>query len=77
MININHDDILLRLRLEPLDRSAKTAFTAACAQRLLPLSDRYAQQVGDTPRQQRLAVIVSAVWQAGLGPRYRCEPLRG
>ena len=59
--------MLLMLRLEPLDRSAKTAFAAACAQRLVPLSDRYSQQVGDSLREQRLAVIVSAAWQAASG----------
>lgn len=64
---IDYDEMLLMLRLEPLDRSAKTAFAAACAQRLVPLSDRYSQQVGDTSREQRLSVIVAAVWQAASG----------
>ncbi|MGX9899078.1 DUF416 family protein [Arthrobacter sp. SA17] len=64
---IDYDEMLLMLRLEPLDRSAKTAFAAACAQRLVPLSDRYSQQVGDSLREQRLAVIVAAAWQAASG----------
>ena len=64
---IDYDEMLLMLRLEPLDRSAKTAFAAACAQRLVPLSDRYSQQVGDSLREHRLAVIVSAAWQAAAG----------
>jgi hypothetical protein len=64
---INFDEMLLMLRLEPLGRSAKTAFAAACAERLVPLSDRYSQQVGDPLREQRLAVIVSAAWQAAAG----------
>ena len=64
---INYDEMLLMLRLEPLERSAKTAFAAACAHRLVPLSDRYCQQVGDSLREQRLAVIVSAAWQAASG----------
>lgn len=64
---INYDEMLLILRLEPLDRSAKTAFAAACAQRLVPLSHRYSQQMGDSSREQRLDVIVSAVWQAASG----------
>lgn len=33
----------------------------------MPLSDRYSQQVGDSLREQRLAVIVSAAWQAASG----------
>lgn len=64
---LNYDEELLMLRLEPLDRSAKTAFAAACAQRLMPLYDRYARQVGDSSLQQRLAVIVSAAWAAASG----------
>lgn len=61
---LKYDEKLLKLRLEPLDRSAKTAFAAVCAQRLMPLYDRYARQVGDSSLQQRLAVIVSAAWAA-------------
>ena len=64
---LKYDEELLMLRLEPLDRSAKTAFAAACAQRLMPLYDRYARQVGDSSLQQRLAVIVSAAWAAASG----------
>jgi hypothetical protein len=64
---LNFDEKQLILRLEPLERSAKTAFAAACAERLVPLSDRYAQRLGDSSRQQRLAVIVSAAWQAASG----------
>lgn len=64
---LKYDEKLLKLRLEPLDRSAKTAFAAACAQRLMPLYDRYARQVGDSSLQQRLAVIVSAAWAAASG----------
>ncbi|MEV7606079.1 DUF416 family protein [Paenarthrobacter sp. NPDC089322] len=64
---LKYDEMLLMLRLEPLDRSAKTAFAAACAQRLVPLSDRYALQVGDSSRLARLGVIVSATWEAASG----------
>ncbi|KRE79769.1 hypothetical protein [Arthrobacter sp. Soil763] len=64
---IDDNEMLLMLRLEPLDRSAKTAFAAACAQRLVHLSNRYSQQVGDSLREQRLAVIVSAASQAAAG----------
>ena len=60
------DEMLLMLRLEPLDRAAKTAFAASCAQRLMPLSDRYALQEGAL-RLERLNVIVSAAWAAASG----------
>ncbi len=55
------------LHLEPLDRFAKTAFAAACAERMLPLSDRYARQVGDPLREWRLGVIVLSAWQVASG----------
>jgi hypothetical protein len=64
---LKYDKMLLMLRLEPLDRTAKTAFAAACAQRLVPLSDRYALQVGDSSRLVRLGIIVSATWEAASG----------
>lgn len=64
----NYDEKLLMLRLGRLDRGAKTAFAAACAQRLLPLSDRYALQEGaGSARLERLNVIVSALWEAAAG----------
>jgi hypothetical protein len=37
---LEYNEMLLMLHLEPLDHLAKTAFAAACAQRMLPLSDR-------------------------------------
>jgi hypothetical protein len=64
---LEYDEMLLMLHLEPLDRLAKTAFAAACAERMVPLSDRYARRVGDSWREQRLAAIVSAAWQAASG----------
>ncbi|WP_284982866.1 DUF416 family protein [Arthrobacter sp. efr-133-TYG-118] len=63
---LEYDEMLLMLHLEPLDRLAKTAFAAACAERMVPLSNRYERRVGDQ-REQRLAAIVSAAWQAVSG----------
>lgn len=64
---LEYDEMLLMLHLEPLGRLAKTAFAVACAERMLPLSDRYARRVGDSRREQRLAAIVLAAWQAASG----------
>lgn len=64
---LEYDEMLLMQHLEPLDRHAKTAFAAACAERMLPLSDRCVRQVGDSLREQRLATIVVAAWQAASG----------
>lgn len=74
---LKYDEELLKLRLEPLSRTAKTAFAAACAQRLMPLYDRYARQVGDSSLQQRLAVIVSAAWAAASGRDVDASRLEG
>ncbi|UKA56922.1 DUF416 family protein [Arthrobacter sp. FW306-2-2C-D06B] len=64
---LEYNEMLLMLHLEPLDRLAKTAFAAACAERMVPLSNRYARQTGDSLREQRLTAIVSAAWQAAAG----------
>jgi hypothetical protein len=47
---------------EGSSRRAKTAFAAACAQRLLPLFGRYASMAGVTAHAQRLAGILAAAW---------------
>lgn len=70
-----YDEMLLMLRLAPLDRAAKTAFAAACAERLLPLSDRYARQ-GGSSRQERLGVIVAAAWATASGRDVEASRLR-
>jgi uncharacterized protein YjaG (DUF416 family) len=62
-----YDEPALLAKLEPLDRWAKTAFAAACAQRLLPLFERYAKCVGASERSQRLAQILSAAWDVASG----------
>jgi hypothetical protein len=61
------DEHALLARLEPLDRGAKTAFAAACAQRLLPLFGRYASMAGVTAHAQRLAEILAAAWDVSSG----------
>ena len=62
-----YDERALLARLEPFDRGAKTAFAAACAQRLLPLFERYARVDGATAHAHRLAEILAAAWDVSLG----------
>lgn len=62
-----YDEPALIARLERLDRWAKTAFAAACAQRLFPLFERYAQSVGDLAQAKRMAEILSAAWDVASG----------
>ena len=62
-----YDEPALRGTLEPLDRWAKTAFAAACAQRMFPLFERYAQSAGEPAQAQRLAEILSAAWDVASG----------
>ncbi len=54
-------------RLSRLDRQAKTAFAAACAQRLLPMFDRYSRSAGRPELGSRLTEIVGAAWEAATG----------
>ena len=62
-----YDECALFARLEPLDRRAKTAFAAACAQRLFPLFERYAGVVNHPAQSQRLALILAATWDLASG----------
>jgi hypothetical protein len=62
-----YDEDELMARLAKLDRRAKTAFTASCAQRLLPLFDRYARSVRSPSMALRLQEIVSAAWEVASG----------
>lgn len=60
---VSYDEDAIRSRLAGLPRAAKTAFAAACAQRLLPAFDRYAAAVGlDSP--DVLSIVVTATWNA-------------
>ena len=62
-----YDECALFARLEPLDRRAKTAFAAACAQRLFPLFERYVGVVNHPAQSQRLALILAATWDLASG----------
>lgn len=62
-----YDEREILSRLSALDRSAKTAFAASCAQRLLPLFERYARSVGAPELAPRLAAIVDAAWDVASG----------
>ena len=62
-----YDESSLVARLAPLDRQRKTAFAAACAQRLFPLFERYARTAGDLATSQRLAEILETVWLCASG----------
>jgi hypothetical protein len=62
-----YDEQALLDRLTRLDRNSKTAFAAACAQRLLPLFERYARSTGEPELGARLGVVVSAAWGAASG----------
>lgn len=53
-------------RLKMLNRSSKTAFAAACAQRLLPLYRRYYGD-GAPTEIEKLAGILNCVWEAAKG----------
>lgn len=62
-----YDENALVKRLERLDRSAKTAFAAACAQRLVPLFERYSRVIAEPTQGLRLTDILSTVWDAASG----------
>ena len=62
-----YDEREIHSRLAALDRHAKTAFAASCAQRLLPLFERYARATGAPEMATRLAAIVSAAWEVAAG----------
>lgn len=61
------DEVVIVARLAALDRRSKTAFAASCAQRLLPLFERYAVSVGVPELGARLRVAVGAAWEAASG----------
>jgi hypothetical protein len=63
-----HDDerALLR-RLSRLDRCGRTAFAAACAERLLPLFASYTRSEGRPVDSSRLAEVLAASWAAAAG----------
>lgn len=62
-----YDEPAFRARLAQLDHRAKMAFSAACAQRLMPLFTRYAKKTGTDAQAQRLREILSTAWGAASG----------
>ncbi|WP_411709909.1 DUF416 family protein [Arthrobacter sp. B10-11] len=62
-----YDERALLVRLNRLDRWAKTAFATACAQRLYPLYERYARSAQTTAKARRLAEILSCTWDVTSG----------
>jgi len=67
LVSLRYDEAAIVSRLSDLDRSAKTAFAASCAQRLLPLFERFARSVGTPELAPRLRVIVDAAWDVASG----------
>lgn len=61
-------------RLTRLDRTRKAAFAAACAQRLLPLFERYAAAVEADPR--ILQEALDGVWDALRGTQVDLRPMQ-
>ncbi|WP_181762763.1 DUF416 family protein [Rhodococcus spelaei] len=62
-----YDELAFGKRLAALDRRSKTAFAASCAERLLPLFERYARSVEAVELGSRLGVIVAAAWEVASG----------
>lgn len=61
-----YDEAVIKARLSRLDRCRRTAFVAACAERLVPLFDRYSQVAGAGDR-GRLRAVVDKAWRAAQG----------
>lgn len=62
MLKHIYDETALKERLSRLDRKAKTAFAAACAESLAPLQERYFSRTGDSGPAARAREILDAVW---------------
>lgn len=62
-----YDESTLVKRLASLDRESKTAFAAACAERLLPLFERYAKAAQLPEEEARLSAVVAAAGEAAAG----------
>ena len=67
LVSVRYDEAVILSRLSAVDRSAKTAFAASCAQRLLRLFDRYALSAGTPELAPRLVSIVVAAWDVASG----------
>lgn len=62
MLTRIYDETALRGRLSGLDRSAKTAFAAACAESLVPLQERYWTKTGNSGKAARAREILDSAW---------------
>jgi hypothetical protein len=62
-----YDEGEIVARLSLVDRHAKSAFAASCAQYLLPLFERYAHAIGGSEMAARLSAIVAATWEVADG----------
>lgn len=63
----NYDEPAVVARLSKLGRREKSAFAASCAQRLVPVFERYARSVGNADLGSRLATIVASAWDLASG----------
>lgn len=70
-----YDEPVLLARLEPLDREAKTAFAASCAQLLFPLFERYSRVTGAPAAAERLASILAAAWHLASRPAVEVQEM--
>lgn len=61
-----YDEAQIKARLAKLNRSGKTAFAAACAERLFPLFERYARVTGQGDV-AALSLALENVWRASRG----------
>lgn len=62
-----YDEQEILARLAALDRRSRTAFAASCAERLVPLFERYARSVGAPELGPRLRGLADAAWDAASG----------
>ncbi|NTW40945.1 MAG: DUF416 family protein [Cellulomonadaceae bacterium] len=72
-----YDEQVVLHRLAGLDRRSRTAFAASCAERLLPLFERYARSVGAPELGSRLRAVVAAAWDAASGGEVDVETYQG
>lgn len=63
---VGYDEAAIRARLTRLDRASRTAFVAACAERLWPLFERYARATGGGDPEVLRGVLDKA-WLAAQG----------
>lgn len=71
---LTYDEPAIVQRLTRLDRTRKAAFAAACAQRLLPLFDRYAAATSADPA--IIHGVLERVWEALRGTQVDLLPLQ-